>query len=540
MKKSAKGFSADTVSKDIASRKKRKDGVLKDDTAQKIVVSNKVIGGSWGSETENTTESDSVNMEEKFLIEETSVDYEEGNLLEGRDINQTPKGPKVVTKQALDKPLGKINFLGDDNDGDVLSDGHLELPPPLRNLVNVPVHKSFALDIGLEKVTGKSSQEKLSAIIKATFTSESSLAQASKKAENAKILVNTNLKKPTGHSDWAVMVKKIPVGTSVKAVHTVLSEFGSVVSIKMQLVGLWQKAVVEFAQLNQADLVTARWSILIRKNAVRVAKANSDKESWNTRNQHRALLYILPMGTNAHDIWDFIGSVDGRTCTRCTIVCFDSVASINAVMKTTPVLKGANLRWAHMGSAKYAKCGNLGHTSLGCSVGGKSSPGRLACRILSEDDKSRLASIYVRRSVSISHPVSFASSGSSSGIKPPPSVSVELNYRFATLERNLASLTEHMDKLAKRLDSLGPMVSQPSPGCQPLVTPSSQNQGVDIVMSEGSGVATGGEAIAKVVVFDPSVVSKMEETLRNLSVTVMGLSAKINNAGLVPNVHSSQ
>ncbi|KAG9283980.1 hypothetical protein G9A89_005487 [Geosiphon pyriformis] len=209
MKKSAKDFSADTVSKDIASRKKRKGGVLKNGAAQKMVVSDKVVGGSWESEAGNTTESDSVNIEKDFLIEETSVDYRESDLLERRNINQTLKGPKVVTKQSLGKSLGKINFLGNDDNGDVLSCGYLELPTPLRNLVNVPVCKSFALNIGLKKVTGKSSQEKLSAvrklflgingfggastpskfagIIKATFTSESSLAQAFKKAGDAAI-----------------------------------------------------------------------------------------------------------------------------------------------------------------------------------------------------------------------------------------------------------------------------------------------------------------------------------------------------------------
>ncbi|KAG9298949.1 hypothetical protein G9A89_015971 [Geosiphon pyriformis] len=70
----------------------------------------------------------------------------------------------------------------------------------------------------------------------------------------------------------------------------------------MQLIGLWQKAVVEFERSDQADLAVAEWSILIGKNAVCVAKANSDKEVWDVRNQHRALLYTLPMGTNAHDI----------------------------------------------------------------------------------------------------------------------------------------------------------------------------------------------------------------------------------------------
>ncbi|KAG9305670.1 hypothetical protein G9A89_022592 [Geosiphon pyriformis] len=574
MKKSAKSFSADTVSKDIASRKKRKSGVLKDGAAQKIVVSDKAVGSSWGSETGDTTESDSVDMKEEFLIEKTSVDYGEGDFLEGKNVNQTPKESKMVTKQALGKPLGKINFLGNNDDDDILSGGHLELPPSLKNLVNVSVRKLFALDIGLEKVTGKSFQEKLSAvrklflgingfrrasilskfagIIRAIFTSELSLAQTSKKTGDAKILVNTDLKKPTGRSDQTVVVKEIPVGTSVEAVHTALSEFGFVVLIKIQLVGLWQKTVVEFAQLDQANLVTARWSILIGKDA--------------------GFALHTAMGTNAHNIWDFIGSVSGKTCvidqhpityaqTRCVIVCFDSAASINAVMETTSVLKSTNLCWTHLSSAKYAKCKNLSYTSLDCSVGEKTFSSELAHRILSENNKNRLASIYARCFAPISCPMFFGgvlwanivggssfpplsvrdnltSSGFSSEMKPTPLVSVELNDRFATLERSLASLVEHVDKLAKRLDSPEPMVSQPSPRYQPLVTLLSQNQGVNIVMSESSGVVTGSKTIAKVVVFDSSVVSKMEETLCNLSVTLVWKIATCNAHGI--NVSAKQ
>ncbi|KAG9304926.1 hypothetical protein G9A89_003094 [Geosiphon pyriformis] len=310
--KFAKGFGADTVSKNVASRKKRKGGVLKD------------VGSSWGSEA-GDTESDSVDMEKEFLVEKTSVDYGKRNFLGRKNSNQTPKRLRVVTKQALNKPLSKINFLGNNNNDNVLSDGLLELPPPLKNLVNVSVWKLFALDIGLEKVTGRFSQEKLSVvrklflgingfggastsskfagIIRATFTSESSLMQASKKAGDVKILVNTNFKKSTGQSDQAVMVKEIPVGTSAEVVCAMLSGFSSVVSIKIQLVELWQKAVIKFAQLDQTDL-----------DAVRVVKANLDKESWDARDQYRTLLYTLPMSTNTHNIWDFIGSVSEKTC----------------------------------------------------------------------------------------------------------------------------------------------------------------------------------------------------------------------------------
>ncbi|KAG9304461.1 hypothetical protein G9A89_020025 [Geosiphon pyriformis] len=143
---------------------------------------------------------------------------------------------------------------------------------------------------------------KFAEIIRVTFTSESSLAQASKKAEKVKILVNSDLRKLFEHSDRAVMLKEIPIGILTEAVHAVLSQFGIIKSIKMQLVGLWQKAVVEFEQVEYADLVAACWSILIGKDAVHVAKSNVNKKLWNVRNVHKALLYTLPMETNTHDI----------------------------------------------------------------------------------------------------------------------------------------------------------------------------------------------------------------------------------------------
>ncbi|KAG9293883.1 hypothetical protein G9A89_019221 [Geosiphon pyriformis] len=63
-------------------------------------------------------------------------------------------------------------------------------------------------------------------------------------------------------------------------------------------------------------------------------------------------------------------------------------------------------------------------------------------------------------------------------MKPTPLVFLELNNRFATLERSLASLTECVNILAKR---------------------------TNIVISESLGVATGGETVAGVVVFDSTV-----------------------------------
>ncbi|KAG9299499.1 hypothetical protein G9A89_020670 [Geosiphon pyriformis] len=480
MKKVTKKSGFGESFKPVLSRKKRKDAALKKSVGGKGVLTKMPGGCSWDSKIDNTTKSESIDMEKECLVEKTSFDYDESETVADKNHDQTLKGPDIKTKKVLGKSLGKIDFLGhDNNDDDVLLDVLLELPPLLRNLVTVSVRKFFALDINLNKVVEKSSHKKLM-IIHAFFTSESSLAQAIEKAKAVNILVNADLKKSIGYLNRAVVVKKIPVKTLAKAMSAALSEFGSVVSIKMQL--------------------------------------------------HRALLYTLPISINAYNIWDFIGSVDKKMCVinqhsvtyaqaKCAVVCFDSAASINAVIRTTSVLKN--------------------HTLLNCSVNENVSPGGPTHRLLSNDNKSRLASIYARCSAPISHSVSFggvswanivggssffplpmhnssAASGSSSEMKPTPVVSMELNDRFAALECSLASFTECIDKLAKRLDSPGPI-----------------NQEANIVMSESSGVVTGGEAIAGVAVFNFSVISKIEETLNNLSITVMSLSTKMYNAGLV-------
>ncbi|KAG9301968.1 hypothetical protein G9A89_021012 [Geosiphon pyriformis] len=285
--------------KPVLSRKKKKDVTLKNGVGNKKVLTKVSSSHFWSSETSNTTRSKSINIEEEYLVEKTSFDYDKGGTIINGDYDHTLKEPSVKITKLLGKPLGKINFSNCGDDDDVLLDTFLELSPSLRNLVTVSVRKSFALDIGLDKVVEKFFQEKLIiirklfskvngfgetstpskfvGIIRATFTSEISLVQTSKKAEEVKILVNTNLKKLFGHSDWAVVVKKILIGTSAKAVCAVLSKYNTIVSIKIQLVDLWQKVIVKFGKVEQTDLVAACWSILIKKDTVYIARADQEK-----------------------------------------------------------------------------------------------------------------------------------------------------------------------------------------------------------------------------------------------------------------------
>ncbi|KAG9288385.1 hypothetical protein G9A89_021416 [Geosiphon pyriformis] len=301
--------------KPVLSRKKRKDVALEEGIGSKEMPTEVPSDHFWGFKTGNTTKSESINMEEECLVEETSFDYGEKDILIDGDYKHTPKGPSVKTTKALGKPLDKINFSGHDNDDNVFLNTPLELLSLLKNLVSVSVRKSFALDIGLNKVVGKSSQEKLMVIRKlflringfggvftpskffgiiwAIFTSELDLMKATKKTANVKIMVNIDLIKSTGHSDRAVVMKEILVETSAKTVCTALFEFG---------------------EQSQADLLANRWSILIGKDAVYVVRSDLDKVTWDKRDLYRTLLYTLPVKTNAHDIWDFISSVDKKTC----------------------------------------------------------------------------------------------------------------------------------------------------------------------------------------------------------------------------------
>ncbi|KAG9292044.1 hypothetical protein G9A89_017944 [Geosiphon pyriformis] len=263
MKKVAKKSGFGGGFKPVLSKKKRKNITLK-----KSVDSREVLTKSF--ETGDTTKSENIDMEKECLVEETSFNYSKSGTIANKDHDQMPKEPGVKTKKVLDKSLRKINFSSYNNDDDVLSDVFLKLLPSLKNLVTVSVRKSFALNIGLNKIIGKFSQEKLivfwetstpskfSGIICAFFTFESSLAQATKKARAANILVNTDLKKSTSHLDWAVIVKKIPVRILAEAVC---------------------KAVVEFEQSDHANLVTAKWFILIEKDAMHIVRTDLDKKT---------------------------------------------------------------------------------------------------------------------------------------------------------------------------------------------------------------------------------------------------------------------
>ncbi|KAG9306308.1 hypothetical protein G9A89_018191 [Geosiphon pyriformis] len=291
--------------------------------------------------------------------------------------------------------------------------------------------KSFTLNIELSAVPGKSVGDKLISIkkifyridgfggastsskfpeiIKSSFTSESSLNKAKKLTMCKKIMVNDDLRKE-------VIIKEIPVNLPKSAVESVFSKFRKIVSIKMQLISLWQKALVEYESFEITELVTANWSITIGKDSVQVAKAIGDKQSWVSRDQHRTLLYTLPVGTTAYDLSGLLDSYGEKicfighnsnsyVCDRCAVVCFADEASKLAAISFVPVFKSVNLQWAGLFLACCTKYKQFGHISDVCLVGGNS--GIYGKQVVIDQNWVCLANIYKRKQASIIHPVSF-------------------------------------------------------------------------------------------------------------------------------------
>ncbi|KAG9291303.1 hypothetical protein G9A89_021805 [Geosiphon pyriformis] len=378
---------------------------------------------SWGNEMDSEESSiggtSDVENIKNTIVEETSYvdsDTSRDDELMG---NAMSKGLRTRT-YVFEHPPKQPSFIDVGGAGDVLellsctfNESNQLLPVAsrdweIRSFISV---KSFALDIELSAIIdgfgGASTPSKFPGIIRSSFTSEKSLIKAKKMAISEKILVNDDLRKVNSRSDREVIIKEIPVDLPKSVIEAVFSKFGKIISIKVQLIGLWQKALVEYESSEITDLVAARWFVLMGKDSVHVAKASD---------QHWALLYTLPVGTTAHDLSALVEVYGGKTCfigrnpssyirDQYAVICFESEASKLAAIGSVLVFKDVSLHWAGLSLACCTVCKQFGHVSDVCSMGGNS--GAHSKRVVTSQNWVRLANVYRRKQASITYPVSF-------------------------------------------------------------------------------------------------------------------------------------
>ncbi|KAG9291417.1 hypothetical protein G9A89_021835 [Geosiphon pyriformis] len=316
-------------------------------------------------------------------------------------------------------------------------------------------------------------------------------------ARENNIIVNSDLKKQRICSDWAIVIKEIPMDMPKEMIIAAVSEFGEIKSIKIQLIGLWQKAVMEFAELEQAVSLAAKWSFLISKNLVCVVIAVGDRETWASRDQFRALLFTLLVGTTAHDLGDLLERAGGKTYVinwslktdnrvHCAVVCFDSDEVLESAFCMEPIFGGVKLLWARLNLVCCKRCGKFSHSALECNaeVASALKSSKFFIRPANLDTHLQLAKLYAKKNVSISHLAVFggkswaqvvtvalisysfrAGFGSSSppsgvlgsgGAFPSlPVVNSLLSARLALLECSVELLSEQISNILSRLNNIG-------------------------------------------------------------------------------------
>ncbi|KAG9285898.1 hypothetical protein G9A89_013323 [Geosiphon pyriformis] len=360
----------------------------------------------------------------------------------------TSKAKRVNTGTMFSSLFGFPNFAIDDDE--------IVLPPCLpislekkwidpkiiKTPVEVSIKKFFALDIDFSAVEsnsataktrlirkifssvngfgGTTTPSKFEEIIRSTFTSEESMKKTMSLAREKGIIVNTDLMKSGVCSDRAMVIKEILMDTPKEIIVAAVIEFGEIKSIKIQLIGMWQKTVVEFAKSSQADQLASRWLFLIRKDSVCVAKAVEDRDIWAFRNRFRALLFTLPVGTMVHNLSNLLDRAGGKTCIIncslntgnricCAVVGFKSENNLNSAFFTKPIFGGVQFSWARFDVIRCGKCGCLGHSALECDASNVLSlvPLSLFKKPASGANCLQLAKLYARKNVSIFRPTAF-------------------------------------------------------------------------------------------------------------------------------------
>ncbi|KAG9300126.1 hypothetical protein G9A89_000866 [Geosiphon pyriformis] len=489
------------------------------------------------SANKNLKDSGSVCMNRQFASMNTDGEASDDNGTSDSQMNM-PNVKCFNTGAAISSLIGSISYDMDDEE-EVFLPLHLFFSLE-KSQVEVVVKKSFALDINLSTVEEKSAMAK---------TQTASLAK-----EN-NIVVNSNLKRQGVCSDWAVVIKEILMNMPKEMIIAAVSKFGQVVSIQLQLIRLWQKTV--------ADQLAAKWSFLIRKDSVRVAKAVGDY--W-----YRVLLFTLPVGTTAHNLGDLLVGADTGNRICCAVVCFENDEVLESAFCTEPIFGGMRLSWARLDMIRCKQCGKLDHSVLECNavISTSSALSKSFKRIVSDENHFQLAKLYVKKSVPISKPAAFSSKswtqvvflvsssngpyfGSSSGLgsfsgalgvtghsSPADPVSSFLETCLTFLEHFLKLLTDKVSGIIDKLDNLNLVSLVLASSSQPLVVPGliDVKFGLDMVLNEpkfavlppslvSSSVSSLGSSSSKILT---SIVGCLESKLMALEASVCSVLEKLD------------
>ncbi|KAG9306289.1 hypothetical protein G9A89_018172 [Geosiphon pyriformis] len=466
---------------------------------------------------------------------------------------KAPGGAKLSSNGAILKSSG-MDTDGEASNGGRVSDSKINTPQAkcfnngavIGSIIydmEEEEEKSFALDINLSAVEGKSAIAKTQTV---------SLARKNN------IIVNSDLRRQGIHSDQAIVIKEIPMDMPKEMIIAAVSEFGQVLA--------------------------AKWSFLIGKNLVCMAKAVRDHKTWASKDWYRALLFTLPVETMAHNLGDLLAGADTGNRVYCAVVCFENDKVLESVFCTEPIFGGVKLSWARLDMVWCEQCGKLDHSVLECDAETSTSPklSKSFKRVVSDENHLQLAKLYVKKNMPIFRPAAFDSKswtqvvslvslsnsphfgfgpgfGSFSGasdvvghLSPAGPVNSLLKTCLTSLEHSLELLMNKVSGIIDKLNNLNLVPLALVSSSQSLVVSITANMefGLDMVLDEpksvvlppslvSSGVSSLGPSSSKILT---SKVGCLELKLMALKASVCSVLEKLDqmcagSANKFPGVH---
>ncbi|KAG9288325.1 hypothetical protein G9A89_021356 [Geosiphon pyriformis] len=104
----------------------------------------------------------------------------------------------------------------------------------------------------------------------------------------------------------SVALRDILLRASSDDIKSAFGIFGVVTSVKLESAGLWQYAVINFKDISSAAAALSNWSVLVRKDSVRILPIANQKEIIFSRDAFKAKLINLLFGCTAFEISDLV------------------------------------------------------------------------------------------------------------------------------------------------------------------------------------------------------------------------------------------
>ncbi|KAG9299763.1 hypothetical protein G9A89_013123 [Geosiphon pyriformis] len=323
------------------------------------------------------------------------------------------------------------------------------------------------------------------------FASQECLNSATKVAISDEVFLTTlKIARSSGVASvsspsLSVALCDVPLGASSDDIKSALGIFGVVTSVKLKPAGLWQYAVVNFKNIFSAAAALSNWSVLVRKDSVRIFPIANQKEVISSRDAFKAKLVNLSFGCTAFEISDLVSQVGGRMCfiprspdsyqrQHFAVVTFGSLEFLNAAVSKTSTLRGCRIWWKTPGCYHCYRCQSLDHLAVDCKVlpplppklSSNSAGGPIFFKLLSLIG----AKSYAKAATSVVSPVAAAAdTGLAFSTSPKVVVplllvafsgsDVAVNARLASLETQLSELSLLIKSIVESVGSLVALVT---------------------------------------------------------------------------------